>query len=288
MKKSELKQIIKEELNNIREEESSESKKDKLDTALQKAGIDTSKAINVKIVNKTTGKEQVVKYNGESFSNPAMKEGLKDKLVIAATCLILSSGMISCTKEDSLEPNKIENSLEANVDFLNTQGLNVPFEVIAKTMFPQKMKYTKYRDRPTPTLSMGKIDSVVVNPNTPWIGYWKFTDDCRTNNKQVMIWVQPDDDPMSGTIYFGYQKDNNYNYGSITIQGHKYTLSAYSIKAFKYDAKTARATVSISCPEVDRGKIFTLEIDYSGKTMRITNWGGGNAIQVNGWGGFKW
>jgi|LakMenE01Jun11ns_1017448.scaffolds.fasta_scaffold9922334_2 hypothetical protein len=294
MKKSELKQIIKEELNNIREEESSESKKDKLDTALQKAGIDTSKAINIKIVNKTTGKEQVVKYDGESFSNPAMKEGLKDKLVIAATCLILSSGMISCTKEDSLEPNKIENSLEANVDIFNTQGLNVPLEVIAKSMFPQKIKYAKDRDRQTPTLSMGKIDSAINNQNEPWCGYWKFTDPCRYNNGQVLIWTNPTDSEPYGAIWSGYQTVNpsvDSSWGDFFIlKGKKYLIWKNTIHSFKYDKVKAHVSITMSNPTMDRGKIFPLEIDYSGKTMRITNWQAGNAVEVGGFGGFdfKW
>ena len=98
MNKLLLKQLIREELNNIRKEEASASGKSKLSSALQKAGIDTSKAINVKIVNKATGKEQIVKYDGESFSTPAMEEGLKDTLMLGATCFILATGAISCTK----------------------------------------------------------------------------------------------------------------------------------------------------------------------------------------------
>jgi hypothetical protein len=79
-------------------EEQSMSGKDKLTTALTKAGIDTSEPINVKIINKATGKEQIVKYDGDSFSNANVEEGLKDKIVLGATCFILASGLISCTK----------------------------------------------------------------------------------------------------------------------------------------------------------------------------------------------
>jgi len=261
------------------------------------------KEIYVRLVDNRPGKEgksNIVKMvNGEVIDidddqPEPVSEGIKDTLKIGAICLILASGMISCTKEDSLEPNKIENSLESNVDFLNTQGLNVPFEVIAKTMFPQKMKYAKDRDRQTPTLSMGKIDSAVNNQNEPWCGYWKFTDPCRYDNGQVLIWTNPTDSEPYGSIWSGYQTvtprvDSSWN-GFHLLKGKKYLIDKYTIHSFKHDKVKAHVSITMSNPNTDRGKLFPLEIDYSGKTMRITNWGGGNAVEVGGFDGFdfKW
>lgn len=100
MKKSELTRLIKEELKSIREEET-QSGKGKLISALDKAGVDTHEPVNIKLINKETGKEKIVTMNSDgTFSDAGVEEGFKDKLVIGATCFILASGLVSCQKED--------------------------------------------------------------------------------------------------------------------------------------------------------------------------------------------
>ena len=232
--------------------------------------------------------------DGELILVEAMTEGFRKNLLAGIVCTMLVGGMISCTKEDSLEPNNIENSLEANVDFFNTQGLNVPLEVIAKSMYPVKIKYAKDRNKQTPTLSMGKIDSAVNNQDEPWCGYWKFTDPCRYDNGQVWIWTNPTDSEPYGSIWSGYQTvtprvDSSWN-GFHLLKGKKYLIHKYTIHSFKYDKVKAHVSITMSNPNHDRGKLFSYEIDYSGKTMRITNWQAGNAVEVGGFDGFnfKW
>jgi len=100
MKKSELTRLIKEEIKNIREEEN-QSGKGKLISALDKAGVDIHEPVNIKLINKETGKEKIVTMNADgTFSDAGVEEGFKDKLVIGATCFILASGLVSCQRED--------------------------------------------------------------------------------------------------------------------------------------------------------------------------------------------
>ena len=100
MKKLDLTELIKEELKNIREEEN-QSGKEKLISSLEKAGIDTNNPVNIKLINKETGKEKIVTMNSDgTFSDAKIDESLKDKLIIGATCFILASGLVSCKKEE--------------------------------------------------------------------------------------------------------------------------------------------------------------------------------------------
>ena len=102
-------------------EEQDTSGKDKLTTALTKAGIDTSEPVNVKLINKETGKEQIVTLDNGKFMDASVDEGLKDKLLIGATCFILASGLISCQKEESYNLGRDARFiLKPNI--LNTQG----------------------------------------------------------------------------------------------------------------------------------------------------------------------
>jgi len=62
--------------------------------ALKKAGIKVTDDMNVELKG-PTGKTKIVTVNPDG--KVTMDEGIKDKLVIAATCLVLASGLVSCT-----------------------------------------------------------------------------------------------------------------------------------------------------------------------------------------------
>ena len=253
-----------------------------------------------------TGKTKIVTVNPDG--KVTMDEGIKDKLVIAATCLVLASGLVSCTKPDNsdLRPNNAQTEMPsgeenaAPVDFLNTTGKTVTINNILAGLgkYTPKPKTTKgdttqYKQmvmKPNIKNVEVKPDSVITNSNTPWIGYWKFTDKCRSDNHQVMIWSQVGDNPLDGIIYSGYQVGPEFSSWKAysLIDGKGYFLSTNKIKSFNYDKAKSHITVTMSAPDVDQGAIRTLEIDYNGKSMNITNWGSGNAVQVSGMSGFKW
>jgi hypothetical protein len=278
--------------------------KNDLMSALNKAGIEVTRGMNVELKD-PTGKTKIVSVNSDG--NVTTNEGLKDKLIIGATCFTLASGLISCTKpkDSNLRPNdtKIEmtSGEEQNaepVDFLNVDGETVTMDNITSglakwTPKPIKGDTNQYK-QPTMKPNVRRIevrpDSVVANNNTPWIGYWKFTDECRSNNQQVMIWSQVGDNPLDGIIYSGYQVGPEYADWSHyqLIGGKGYFLSAYKISSFNYDKTNNRVTVYMSAPDVDKGATRKLEIDFNGNQMNIINWGGGRAVRVGGMGDFKW
>jgi len=273
--------------------------------ALKKAGIEVTDDMNVELKG-PTGKTKIVTVNPDG--KVTMDEGIKDKLVIAATCLVLASGLVSCTKpnDSDVRPNNAQTEMPsgdeenvAPVDFLNTSGRTVTINNILGlgkyTPGTKKVKTGTIQDK-LPTMKPGikyvevRPDSVITNSNTPWIGYWKFTDKCRSDNHQVMIWSQVGDNPLDGIIYSGYQVGIEFSSWKAysLIDGKGYFLSANKIKSFNYDKAKSHVTVTMSAPDVDQGAIRTLEIDYNGKSMNITNWGGGTAVQVSGMGGFNW
>ena len=310
MKKSELNQLIKEEIKKVLKETS--IPENTLMAALKKAGIEVEDDMNVELKG-PTGKTKIVTVNPDG--KVTMDEGIKDKLVIAATCLVLASGLVSCTKPDNsdLRPNNAQTEMPsgeenvAPVDFLNTSGKTVTINNILAGLgkYIPKPKFKKgdtvqYKQQTMkPDIKMGLPDSVNIpdsitpRSDEPWIGYWKFTDPCRTNNQQVMIWTQVGNDKTKGIIYSGYQlPDTNTIYSARTYKilpdGKKYIISAYTISSIYYDEAKAHMTVTMSSPESDSGKPRILEIDYSGDNMRITSWTAGNAIRVSGLDGFKW
>ena len=304
MKKSELNQLIKEEIKKVLKEESISD--NTLMKALKKAGIEVEDGMKVELEG-PTGKTKIVTVNPDG--KVTMDEGIKDKLVIAATCLVLASGLVSCTKPDNsdLRPNDTKTEMPsgeenvAPVDFLNTTGKTVTINNILAGLgkYTPKPKTTKgdtvqYKQQTMkPGVKMELADSAVARNDAPWVGYWKFTDQCRINNQQVMIWTQPGDDIKEGIIYSGYQlPDTNTIFSARTYKiladGKKYIISAYTISSIYYDEAKAHMTVTMSSPESDSGKPRILEIDYSGNNMRITSWTSGNAIRVNGLSGFKW
>ena len=303
MKKSELNQLIKEEIKKVLKETS--IPENTLMAALKKAGIEVEDDMNVELKG-PTGKTKIVTVNPDG--KVTMDEGIKDKLVIAATCLVLASGLVSCTKPDNsdLRPNNAQTEMPsgeenaAPVDFLNTTGKTVTMNSILAGLgkYTPKPKTTKgdttqYKQMiMKPNIKNVEVnpDSVITNSNTPWIGYWKFTDPCRINNHQVMIWSQVGDNPLDGIIYSGYQVGPEFSSWKAysLIDGKGYFLSTNKIKSFNYDKAKSHITVTMSAPDVDQGAIRTLEIDYNGKSMNITNWGSGNAVQVSGMSGFKW
>lgn len=303
MKKSELNQLIKEEIKKALKETS--IPENTLMAALKKAGIEVEDGMKVELEG-PTGKTKIVTVNPDG--KVTMDEGIKDKLVIAATCLVLASGLVSCTKPDNsdLRPNNAQTEMPsgeenaAPVDFLNTTGKTVTINNILAGLgkYTPKPKTTKgdttqYKQmvmKPNIKNVEVKPDSVITNSNTPWIGYWKFTDKCRSDNHQVMIWSQVGDNPLDGIIYSGYQVGPEFSSWKAysLIDGKGYFLSTNKIKSFNYDKAKSHITVTMSAPDVDQGAIRTLEIDYNGKSMNITNWGSGNAVQVSGMSGFKW
>ena len=303
MKKSELNQLIKEEIKKALKETS--IPENTLMAALKKAGIEVEDDMNVELKG-PTGKTKIVTVNPDG--KVTMDEGIKDKLVIAATCLVLASGLVSCTKpnDSDLRPNNAQTEMPsgeenaAPVDFLNTTGKTVTINNILAGLgkYTPKPKTTKgdttqYKQmvmKPNIKNVEVKPDSVITNSNTPWIGYWKFTDKCRSDNHQVMIWSQVGDNPLDGIIYSGYQVGPEFSSWKAysLIDGKGYFLSTNKIKSFNYDKAKSHITVTMSAPDVDQGAIRTLEIDYNGKSMNITNWGSGNAVQVSGMSGFKW
>ena len=303
MKKSELNQLIKEEIKKALKETS--IPENTLMAALKKAGIEVEDDMNVELKG-PTGKTKIVTVNPDG--KVTMDEGIKDKLVIAATCLVLASGLVSCTKpnDSDLRPNNAQTEMPsgeenaAPVDFLNTTGKTVTINNILAGLgkYTPKPKTTKgdttqYKQmvmKPNIKNVEVKPDSVITNSNTPWIGYWKFTDKCRSDNHQVMIWSQVGDNPLDGIIYSGYQVGPEFSSWKAysLIVGKGYFLSTNKIKSFNYDKAKSHITVTMSAPDVDQGAIRTLEIDYNGKSMNITNWGSGNAVQVSGMSGFKW
>jgi len=304
MKKSELNQLIKEEIKKVLKEESISD--NTLMKALKKAGIEVTDDMNVELKG-PTGKTKVVTVN--SNGNVTMNEaGIQDKLVIAATCFILATGLVSCTKpnDSDIKPNNTQTELPSgdeenteSVDFLNTAGKTVTINNILglgkytpkpKTSKTDTTQYKQMIMKPGIKYVEVRPDSVITNSNTPWIGYWKFTDKCRSDNHQVMIWSQVGDNPLDGIIYSGYQVGIEFSSWKAysLIGGKGYFLSANKIKSFNYDKAKSHITVTMSAPDVDQGAIRTLEIDYNGKSMNITNWGSGNAVQVGGMSGFKW
>lgn len=121
MKTDELKALIKEEIKSIREKDT-QSVKANLISAIDKAGIDTQEPINIKLINKESGKERVVTMNADgTFSDGSVDESLKDKLLIGATCFILASGLVSCKKEDSYDLSRDARYI-VKPQILNTLG----------------------------------------------------------------------------------------------------------------------------------------------------------------------
>lgn len=287
--------------------------------ALKKAGIEVTDDMNVELKG-PTGKTKIVTVNPDG--KVTMDEGIKDKLVIAATCLVLASGLVSCTKPDNsdLRPNNAQTEMPsgdeenvAPVDFLNTSGKTVTINSVLAGLgkFIPKPKSAKsdtvqYKQMTLkPNVKMQLPDSAVSRNDAPWIGYWKFTDKCRSDNQQVMIWAQSGDDPWASSIYIGYQlPDNDNTYSSavykVLADGKRYIISKYSVKYWNWqpnyknadpsEAFGGRLTVVISSPEVDSGANRPLDIDFidGGKQLKISSWGAGHATRVNGLSDFKW
>jgi len=254
-----------------------------------------------------------------------MTEDFSSKLRTYALCIISSLGVASCSKvsSDDIEPAKIEKTTEPSrieqndesVDFLNTKGKDVTINNVMSGLgkYTPKAKFKKgdtvqYKQQ---TMKPGvkhveiKPDSVVTSNDAPWIGYWKFTDECRANNHQVMIWTDTNNDPWTDVIYIGYQlPDTNTVYSSsvykVLADGKKYIISAYTVKYWDWNPhyknndpsapSSGRATLVISSPEVDGGADRPLAIDFidGGKKLKVASWGGGNATKVNGLSDFKW
>ena len=304
MKKLELNQLIKEEIKKALKETS--IPENTLMAALKKAGIEVEDNMNVELKG-PTGKTKIVTVNSDG--KVTMDEGIKDSL-IKAVCFVSLLGAVACNRPDDsdLRPNDTQTELPsgdeenvAPVDFLNTSGKTVTINNILAGLgkYTPKPKTTKgdtvqYKQQTMkPGVKMELADSAVARNDAPWVGYWKFTDPCRTNNQQVMIWTQTGDDMKKGIIYSGYQlPDTNTIFSARTYKiladGKKYIISAYTISSIYYDEAKAHMTVTMSSPESDSGKPRILEIDYSGNNMRITSWTSGNAIRVNGLSGFKW
>ena len=310
MKKSELRALIKECVCDALKEAT--IPENTLMSALKKAGIEVEDDMNVELKG-PTGKTKIVTVNPDG--KVTMDEGIKDSL-IKAVCFVSLLGAVACNRPDDsdLRPNNTQTELPSDdeenvapVDFLNTTGKTVTINNILAGLgkYIPKPKFKKgdtvqYKQQTMkPDIKMGLPDSVNIPDSTtnrsdaPWVGYWKFTDPCRTNNQQVMIWTQVGNDMKKGIIYSGYQlPDTNTIYSARTYKiladGKKYIISAYTISSIFYDEAKAHMTVTMSSPESDSGKPRILEIDYSGDNMRITSWTAGNAIRVNGLDGFKW
>lgn len=277
-----------------------------LQDELDRLGIDPSVdgPITITFTNKSGKTKTVTMEKNGSFK--VINEINLSKTVagIALTCSLIS-GMMSCTVDKDVRPNntktEIPSGKEQNaepVDFLNVKGKDVSMDNITSglakwTPKPIKGDTNQYK-QPTMKSNVKRIevrpDSVVVNSNTPWIGYWKFTDECRVNNHQVMIWSQVGDDPLDGIIYSGYQVGpDKADWSHYQLIGGKgYFLSAYKISSFDYDKSTNHATVYMSAPDVDKGATQKLEIDFNGNQMNIINWGAGRAVRVGDMSGFKW
>ena len=258
-------------------------------------------------------------------------EDFSSKLRTYALCIISAVGVASCSKVSSedIEPAKIEKTTEPSrieqndesVDFLNTKGKDVTINNVMSGLgkYTPKPKFKKgdtvqYKQQTMkPNAIMGLPDSINIpdsitpRSDAPWIGFWKFTDPCRTNNHQVMIWTQVGNDiKEGGRIYLGYQlPDDDKTYSSsvykVLADGKKYIISEYEIKYDDWikDYKNSdpsenlsggRLTVVISSPEVDSGKNNPLQIDFiaGGDQLKITSWSGGHATRVKDLSGFKW
>jgi hypothetical protein len=307
--KKEFKSLT-EELNRIKElsgvklvKENKISKNDLID-ALQKAGIEVTDDMKVEI-QEPAGNTKVVTVNSDG--NISMNEASVKDTLIKAICVVSVLGAVSCSKPSNsdIRPNNTQTEMPSGneqnaepVDFLNVEGKTVSMDNITSglakwTPKPIKGDTNQYK-QPTMKSNVKRIevrpDSVVVNSNTPWIGYWKFTGECRVNNNQVMIWSQVGDNPLDGIIYNGYQvgpdKADWSQYQ--LIEGKGYFLSAYKISSFNYDKSTNRATVYMSAPDVDKGATQKLEVEFNGNEMNIINWGAGRAVRVGGMSDFKW
>ena len=291
--------------------------------------------VNVKIIDKRkghNGEEKTITMGQDEKGNiKVMNEaGIQDKLVIAATCFILATGLVSCTKpnDSDLRPNDTQTELPsgdeeniAPVDFLNTAGKTVTLDNVVTGLgkYIPKSKFKKgdtaqYKQMTLkPDIKMGLPDSVNIpdsitpRSDAPWVGFWKFTDKCRVDVQQVMIWTQVGNDiKEGGRIYLGYQlPDDDKTYSSaiykVLADGKKYIISEYRIKYDDWikDYKNSdpsenlsggRLTVVISSPEVDSGANRPLQIDFieGGDQLKITSWSGGHATRVKDLSGFKW
>jgi hypothetical protein len=282
--------------------------------------------VDVKIIDKRkghNGEEKTITMGQDEKGNvKVMDEGLKDKLMVGIVCTILASGLVSCTKpnDSDLRPNNAQTEIPsgeeenvAPVDFLNTTGKTVTMNSVLAGLgkYTPKPKTTKgdttqYKQQiMKPGVKMELADSAVARNDAPWIGYWKFTDKCRSDNQQVMIWAQSGDDPWASSIYLGYQlPDNDNTYSSavykVLADGKRYIISKYSVKYWNWqpnyknadpsEAFGGRLTVVISSPEVDSGANRPLDIDFidGGKQLKISSWGAGHATRVNGLSDFKW
>ena len=307
--KKEFKSLT-EELNRIKElsgvklvKENKISKND-LITALQKAGIEVTDDMKVEI-QEPAGDTKIVTVNSDG--NISMNEASVKDTLIKAICVVSVLGAVSCSKPSNsdIRPNNTQTEMPSGneqnaepVDFLNVKGKTIGMDNIESGLAkwapkPIKGDTNRYKE-PTMKPNVKRIevrpDSVVVNSNTPWIGYWKFTGECRVNNNQVMIWSQVGDNPLDGIIYSGYQVGPEYADWSHyqLIGGKGYFMSAYRISSFEYDKVKAHATVYMSAPDVDKGATHKLEVDFDGNEMNIINWGAGRAVRVGGMGDFKW
>jgi hypothetical protein len=118
MNKSQLRKIIKEELNNIREEQNAPLA-DKVIKALEDIDVDTEKTVNVKIIDEKTGKTKIVTLRNGKFLNPPMEESIKSNVMIA--CTIAITGLVSCNQDDSYNIGKDARYI-MKPNILNTQG----------------------------------------------------------------------------------------------------------------------------------------------------------------------
>ena len=258
----------------------------KLNSELNRLGIDpkTDGPINITFKNKETGKSKTVTLTPNG-SIEELNESLSSKIVGLALLCTLAAGTMSCTKIKDSGPNNTEMSSE------NTE---------TATAWIQNVKQKTYQQIPDSLLkhvgpgTEALPDSVILNSKTPWVGYWKFTDACRVNNKQALIWSQKDDNPLNGIVYNVIQLGKNSGWensqGYKELGGVGYLVTAWSIKSFKYDAAKNTTTTTLSSPEVDSGKPLDMNIQFDGKgeNLNIFNWGGGNARRVGGLSDFKW
>jgi hypothetical protein len=291
-----------EEINRIKElsgvklfKENKISKND-LMIALEKAGVEITDDMKIEI-QEPVGGDKIVTINSDG--GISMNEASVKDTLIKAICVVSVLGAISCSKPSNSDigPNNTKTEIPStkvqnnNIDIFSTNFIEHPQKYSSVEEITNSAKvagndgrtqYKKQTIRNNIQRIEVKPDSVIISSNTPWIGYWKFTDECRSNNHQVMIWSQIGNNPLDGVIYSGYQvgSDKSDWLSYQLIGGKGYLLSKYKINSFNYDKSKSHITVRISSPDVDNGKESILEVDYNGKYMNISNWGGGNATQV--------
>jgi hypothetical protein len=118
MRKIPLTRIIKEEIQNIREQQSAPLT-DKVLSALDDIDVEQG---NIKITDERTGKTTVVKLeNGKFVKSDAVNEIDVKRAIVTAACAISLMGVVSCQKEDTYNLAKDARYI-LKPSILNTQG----------------------------------------------------------------------------------------------------------------------------------------------------------------------